>query len=97
MSGDELRIRVLLAMQMSLLGQVVPNMRAVMVSWSEADVRIRVIFDSAVSASDAESVSEIETEMISHFPDQRVNATAEVSKAASIDTAEGEVFVFLRA
>jgi hypothetical protein len=97
MSSDDLRVRVLLAMQVALLGTVGPNMRAVLVSWSESDIRIRVIFDSPIAASDEAVVSEIETEMMSHFPDHGVSAKAEVSSSAHINAAEGEAFVFLRA
>jgi hypothetical protein len=87
----------LLAMQVALLGTVVPAMRAVLVSWSESNITIRVIFDSAISDSDEETVSEIETEMMSHFPDHAVTARSELSDAALIEPAEGEAFVFRRA
>lgn len=97
MASAELRNQVLLAMQVALLGMVVPAMRAVLVSWSESNITIRVIFDSAISDTDEETVSEIETEMMSHFPDHVVTARSELSDSALIEPAEGEAFVFRRA
>ena len=68
----ELRVRVLLTLQVALLGMVTANMRSVVVSWTDKDVRIRVVFDEKVAPEDAELASEIESEVISHLPHHTV-------------------------
>ncbi|TBA35195.1 hypothetical protein ELH63_29860 (plasmid) [Rhizobium ruizarguesonis] len=93
----ELRVRVLLAVQQSLLGSVGPNLRAVTCSWSSSDVRVRAIFDLALSESDKEDMSEVETEIMSHFPDQDVAVSCTRVDAPAIIRADPkEVFVFKR-
>ncbi|NKK74143.1 hypothetical protein GFM13_28155 [Rhizobium leguminosarum bv. viciae] len=93
----ELRVRVLLAVQQSLLGSVGPNLRAVTCSWSSSDVRVRAIFDLALSESDKEDMSEVETEIMSHFPDQDVAVSCTRVDAPAIIRADpNEVFVFQR-
>ncbi|MBY3100015.1 hypothetical protein HFN65_33575 [Rhizobium laguerreae] len=93
----ELRVRVLLAVQQSLLGSVSPNLRAVTCSWSSSDIQVRAIFDLAVSEIDKENMGEVETEIMSHFPDQEVavNCTR-VDAPAIIRADQNEVFVFKR-
>ncbi|WP_446946449.1 hypothetical protein [Rhizobium leguminosarum] len=93
----ELRVRVLLAVQQSLLGSVGPNLRAVTCSWNSSDIQIRAIFDLAVSETDKENMSEVETEIMSHFPDKEVAVScARVGAPAIIHTNPNEVFVFKR-
>lgn len=94
MNVVDLRTRVLLTMQVALLGMVTPSMRAVSVSWSESAVRFRVFFDRQV---DAEITSEIETEVMSHLPSQVVRGIAEITGGQARAPEPGEVFVFRRA
>lgn len=98
MNATELRIRVLLTLQVALLGMVTANMRSVLVSWTDKDVRVRVVFDRAISSEDVELVSEIETEVISHLPDHTVHCQAEASSvSAKVQINANEVLVFQRA
>ena len=99
MNATELRIRVLLTLQASLLGMVTANMRAVAVSWNDKDVRVRVVFDETVSAEDAEVASQIESEVISHLPDHNVRCQAEACATphGKIRINPEEVMVFQRA
>lgn len=94
MNEVDLRTRVLLTMQVALLGMVTPSMRAVSVSWSESAVKFRVFFDRQV---DAEITSEIETEVMSHFPSHVVRGIAELISGQPREPVPGEVVVFRRA
>ena len=98
MNAKELRIRVLMTLQVALLGRVTANMQSVLVSWSDKDVRVRVVFDRAITSEDIELVSEIETEVISHLPEHAVSCQAEVgSTSAKTQLYANEVPVFQRA
>ncbi|NTI64195.1 hypothetical protein G6L85_22020 [Agrobacterium rhizogenes] len=93
----KLRIRVLLAVQVSLLGTVGPNLRAVTCSWSRSDIRVRAIFDLTIGNIDAECMSDVETEIMSHFPEHEVTVSCVQIKAPSmLNITSGEVFVFKR-
>ncbi|WP_427148456.1 hypothetical protein [Rhizobium leguminosarum] len=93
----ELRVRVLLAVQQSLLGSVGPNLRAVTCSWNSSAIQIRAIFDLAISETDKENMSEVEAEIMSHFPDQEVAVSCtRVDAPAMICANPNEVFVFKR-
>lgn len=97
-STVDLRVRVLLTLQAALLGMVTANMRAVLVSWTDKDVRVRVVFDQGVSPEDVEIVSEIESEVISHLPNHAVLCQAEACLSPTrVQTNAGEVLVFQRA
>ncbi|MBY5660423.1 hypothetical protein [Rhizobium leguminosarum] len=94
---NELRVGVLLAVQQSLLGTVGPNLRAVACSWTDSDIRVRAIFDLEISPIDIENMSEVETEIMSHFSDQQVAVSCTRIEAPAIISANpSEVFVFKR-
>lgn len=98
MNAVELRVRVLLTLQVALLGMVTPSMRTVLVSWTESDVHIRVLFDGGVSSLEGELVSEIESEVMSHLPGHSVRCVAETcSVPEKVMPTNGEVLVFQRA
>jgi hypothetical protein len=98
MSEVELRVRVLLTMQVALLGMVTARLRSVLVAWTSAEILIRILSDGEVSPDDLELTSEIESEVISHMPDHVVTCSAEsCSLNHRIVPAVGEVCVFLRA
>ncbi len=98
MSAD-LRISGLLALQRALLGQITENMRAVMVSLGDKEIKFRVVFSGTPSSNDEERVSEIETEVIADFfEDISVTGTAEASNPGErLQYKENEVTVFHRA
>jgi hypothetical protein len=98
MNAIELRVRVLLTLQAALLGMVTASMRSVLVSWTDKDVRVRIVFDRAISPDDLELVSEIETEVISHLPEHTVHCQAEAClTSAKVHVNADEVLVFQRA
>ncbi len=67
-----LRTRVLLSVQRALLGEISSAVRHVGVTFDEAEIRLRWVFDGPVSEADAESASCVETEVIADMPDHRV-------------------------
>lgn len=98
MNAVEVRVRVLLTLQVALLGMVTASMRAVLVSWTDKDVLVRVVFDRELSPEDVDLVSEIESEVISHLPNHTVHCQAEACLISSkVQTNAGEVLVFQRA
>ncbi|AJC23273.1 hypothetical protein RO07_11765 [Pandoraea pulmonicola] len=68
-----LRIRLLLAMQTALLGRIIPNIRAVSCGVVGGDIKIKVIFDGAVSDLGREMIDEVGSEVASHFEDANVD------------------------
>lgn len=98
MNNTELRVRVLLTMQVALLGMVTANMRSVLVSWTETNVNIRIVFEGAVSPADNELASEIESEVMSHLPSHAVICRTESDLPfGKVMPFTDEVFVFQRA
>lgn len=98
MNNIELRTRVLLTLQVVLLGMVTSNLRSVLVSWTETDVHIRLVFEGAVSSDEIELASEIESEVISHLPNHAVLCKAEACLPFErVAPFAGEVLVFQRA
>lgn len=97
MNTIQLRTRVLLTMQSALLGMVSKHMSAVVVSWTEEKINIRIAFDRVPTANDIELASEIETEVISHFPQHTVQCCAETSNPPMrIELSPNEALVFQR-
>jgi hypothetical protein len=77
---------------------VTRQMRAVLVSWSEEDICVRILFDRGPVPFDIEVASEIESEVMSHMPDHRVTCTAEAClDAGKVEVRAGETLVFHRA
>jgi hypothetical protein len=98
MKNTELRVRVLLTLQVSLLGMVTGNMRSVFVSWTETEIHIRAVFDEEVIPKDVEIANEIESEVISHLPAHEVFCRAEACLMSDKPVPfAGEILVFQRA
>ncbi|MET3230547.1 UNVERIFIED_ORG: hypothetical protein ABIC54_002741 [Burkholderia sp. 1263] len=70
--NKELRVRLLLAMQASLIGYVSSNIRGVSCGHSENDITIVVVFDGEISDDDREAMEEVGSEMASHFGHEKV-------------------------
>jgi len=97
MTSVELRVRVLLTLQVALLGRVTANMRAVLVSWTEKEIWINFRFDQPASPQEIELVSEVETEVISHLPDHLPHCQIDaIACSNKLDINLGEVLVFHR-
>lgn len=56
-----------LSIQRALLGEVFPNLRAVVFSITDRDIDIRFYIDGFISEDDAESASRVETEIIADY------------------------------
>lgn len=97
MKKAELRARVLLSLQIALLGIVGERLRAVACRWTDTQIRIRAVFDGEIDAVDVESMSEVETEIISHFPDHQIEVDCcRIDAPHPITALSDEVFVFKR-
>lgn len=98
MNAAELRVRILMSLQVALLGMVTVSMRSVLVSWTDKNVQIRIVFDKMISQDEEELASEIESEVISHLPEHAVRCQAEFCPLpAKVKINPDEVPVFERA
>ncbi len=70
---DPLRQAVLLTLQVALLGEVSPQLRAVVCSWGNADIHVRAVFDGEIKNDDWESMNDVEAEVIASFPKHKVH------------------------
>jgi hypothetical protein len=67
-TGEARRREVLVSAQQALLGEVGPNLRAVIVSFSESTIFFESFFHGEISDEDRESMSLVETELLASFP-----------------------------
>ena len=73
MSLNNLRANILLAMQTALLGMITKNIRAISCDWNENEIFINFIYNKEPSGEDKSICSEIEAEVISHFPEHKIS------------------------
>lgn len=72
MNDRELRISVLLSLQVALLGEISPNIRGITCSWDSSKIIIRCIFHGAIKEEDRDSMEFVCTEVIADFPNHEV-------------------------
>jgi len=70
-SGAELELRrtTLLAAQVALLGELSCRVRAVTLSWLDAKLHVRAIFDEEIDDDDRESIEVVATEILASLPE----------------------------
>lgn len=73
----ECRRRVMLAIQVALLGMVTPNLRGVTAAWSSPTIRVRLLYDGPVGEEENECASDVEAELLAAFTDCSVHVFAE--------------------
>ncbi|WP_197387904.1 hypothetical protein [Ralstonia pseudosolanacearum] len=66
MNGS-LRVRLLLATQMALLGRVAANVRAISCGFFGGKIKAKAVFDGAILDSDREMMEDVGSELASHF------------------------------
>lgn len=94
MTQVELRAKVLLTSQASLVGMITPIMHCVVVSWTEKTVNLRVVFSETPTDQDTEIVSEVETLMLSHlYPEFQVSIFIETLEHGS-KVSDSETVIF---
>ncbi|PMS08619.1 hypothetical protein FNF07_20585 [Trinickia caryophylli] len=71
--SNEFRVRLLLALQSSLLGCISSNIRAVSCSVVEENITVQVIFDGHIADEDRGSMEKVGSEFASHFDHELVN------------------------
>lgn len=97
MHENDLRIAVLLTMQVALLGAVGPDVRKVLCRWNASEIRVRAVFDGPIREDDAEVMLEVETEMMASFPSHDVSLVCERHDAPQrIPIRDDERAVFAR-
>lgn len=67
MSDTELRVSVLLTMQVALLGNINQNVRGVTCKWDRETIILRAIFDGPISNDDRELIELAATEVLAHM------------------------------
>jgi hypothetical protein len=72
MDNKELRIKVLLSLQVALLGKISPNIRGITCSWDFSKIIIRCIFHGKIDEEDRDSMEIACTEVMADFPDHDV-------------------------
>lgn len=73
--SQEQRVRVLMTVQVALLGEVHPSVRKVGVGWTDKSIRVLVFHDGEPSEDQVESASCIETEIMASFPAHEVEVS----------------------
>lgn len=97
MKANELRVSVLLSMQIALLGCIGHGVRKILCQWNDKEIRARAIFDGEIREEDAEAMLEAETEIMANFPNHNVSITCERCDAPlTIPRADNEYSVFAR-
>ena len=72
----EFRTDLLLRVQVALLGMVEPSLRGVTVGWTTQSISVILYFHGELRAEDIEDASDIEAEIIAHFPKHEVLVVA---------------------
>jgi hypothetical protein len=60
---------VMLALQQALLGEVSPNLRAVVVTCDSKSIFFECFYDRVIFETNQESMSQVETELLALFPE----------------------------
>lgn len=72
MDDREVRIRVLLRLQIALLGEISPKIRGITCSWDFSKIIIRCVFHGDINDDDKDSMEVVCTEVIASFPNHEV-------------------------
>ncbi|MHA6889563.1 hypothetical protein [Ralstonia pseudosolanacearum] len=95
--NSSLRVRLLLATQMALLGRIAPNIRSISCGFVDGDIKVKAVFDGAILDPDRDMMDEVGSELASHFEDENVDVECVI-----IDAPQGfrddmlEWYVYLR-
>ena len=71
--SNSLRVRVLLTLQVALLGEITEKIRGVACSWNDRSIKILVVHTSTFNCEDKDEFDSVEAEMMSSFPDHEVS------------------------
>ncbi len=72
-SEEKLRAQVLLSIQRALLGAVSSRLRGIACAWDHSRISIKAFFDGEVSEVDKEAMEVACSEVLSDFPEHRVD------------------------
>lgn len=97
MKAIDLRVSVLLGMQVALLGCIGCGVRKVLCRWNDEEIRVRAVYDGEIREADIDAMLEAETEIMASFPNHDVSIKCERCDAPlKIPRLEGEYAVFSR-
>ena len=97
MNQIDLRVKVLLGMQVALLGAIGEGVRKILCQWNESEIRVRAIFDGEICEAEAEAILEAETEMMANFVHHNVSFVCERCDVPNkISQGKDECAVFAR-
>lgn len=87
----ELRIRILLRLQVALLGEVRAHLRGVVADWNESRIYVRMLYDGPVGEDEIETADMVGTELVASFhPEYEVEVVAErLDAPARLNELEG--------
>ena len=88
------RVEVLLNAQRALVGEVFPNLNEVDISWDTKSINLKFFLSSSLTEEDEESISAIETELNSDFPDDKISHDCVVGDKRN--SQRGTVCIFAR-
>lgn len=96
MCTNDIRVKILLAAQASLLGEIFPSIRKITIDWTENSISLIYHVSSELSEEDTESVSIIETVMYSHLPEFEITSIIITPSSPLPVTAQGVVIFAVR-
>lgn len=70
MTDNQLRIHLLLSLQVALLGEITPNIRGITCGWKDYDITIHCYFQGEINDDDEEAMFCVETEVIADFTEE---------------------------
>lgn len=96
MNNDPRHCAVLLAVQLALLGEVTPNLRAVTVEYTATSIQVDALFDRAPSEDELEGMACAETEVLALFPEHHTVLWTVKNLPAANPVPKGKPLAYLR-
>ena len=97
MTVDEGRLRLLLGMQVALLGMITPQIRGITCGWIDNAITLKFLYDGPYSEDDEEDCEDVVTEIMSHFPEHQVELQMlELQAPESLKDQYLQAWVYLR-
>lgn len=97
MVDNAVRVRLLLSLQIALLGNIGMNIRAITCGVLDDIIKVNIVFDGEIPDSDRELMNDVGSEVASHFFSQSVEIEClRIDSPQRIDNAVLDWYVYLR-
>lgn len=96
MKRNQRHCEVLLAVQLALLGEVTPNLRAVTVEYLDISIQVESLFDGPPSEDELEGMACAETEVLALFPESHTVSWTVRNLPGPNPIPKGKPLAFLR-